>query len=637
MPTLESMPTDKPELQLAFSWPEDPKPYLARKVTALSYVTVGQLRAGEYVEMQGGALVLVAGSLSTLHIRDDTANALEQLMERMARVGAAALAVAVAKTTSTHQVFPEYIRDLATRLGMPLMISTAPVSNWDGVHEGIQSCRAAFAERTARQLDRLIARLPETLTVPTAMQTIADWLAQSLDAQVLLTTPDRALAAAPAAAGEHVARAMLPQLMDTRSPDNIPHTYLTPLAARSTTVLAVASPEPLDEHDERLIEHAAKLLGLVDQARRGIEATATSSATVGAVVQLLRDGEHVKAAKIMKVSGLPTDLLDCALARVFIIDTPPARRESTLQRIEAATAGRALVAADPDDERRSLVIHPVQPGHASTVADTLTRLLPRVGPGATLGGSGVYAVDRIGPAYVEALRSLRIAAHQPSAAEPPSLAGLLPQQEAQRWARERLSPILALAEAECDQLLNDQLPVILRYSQQVAAEQLRVHRNTIRSWLGRAERLLNGDLTRIADRSAVLLALEVLQLTPGMANFTAVPDDADDVPTLAALLRSPAAGAWAENLLSAAVAEDKYPLLETAAVWLGCDAHIGRASSELGTSENTVRKYLRRLGEHIARDLQSFDGVRDLLYAVEIYRGNNARSAAAAAALTVAA
>ncbi|MEV8334279.1 helix-turn-helix domain-containing protein [Streptomyces niveus] len=478
-------------------------------------------------------------------------------------------------------------------------------------------------------LDRLIARLPETLTVPTAMQTIADWLAQSLDAQVLLTTPDRALAAAPAAAGEHMARAILPQLMDTRSPDN-PHTYLTPLATGSTTVLAVASPEPLDEHDERLIKHAAKLLGLVEQARRGIEALATSSATVSAVVQLLRDGETVKAGRIMRISGMPTDLLDCALARVFIIDTPPARRESALQRIEAATAGRALVSADPDDERRSLVIHPVQPGQADTVADTLTRLLPRVGPGATLGGSGVYAVDRIGPAYEESLRSLRIAGHQPTAAEPPSLAGLLPQRDAELWARERLAPILSLTEAECDQLLNDHLPVILRYSQQVAAEQLRVHRNTIRSWLGRTERLLNADLTRIADRAAVLLALEVLQRTPGITKFTAVPDDADDVPTLAALLRAPAAEAWAENLLSAAVAEDKYPLLETATVWLDCDAHIGRASSELGTSDNTVRKYLRKLGEHTARDLQSFDGVRDLLYAVEIYRGKNARSAAAA-------
>lgn len=632
MPTLESMPTDKPELQLAFSLPKDPKPYLSRKVTALSYVTVGQLRAGDHVEMQGGSLVLVAGSLPS--VRGETANALEQLMERMALVGAAALVVAVTRPGSAYQVFPDYMRDLATSLGLPLMISTAPVANWDGVHEGIQSCRAAFAERTARQLDRLIEQLPETLAVPTAMQNVADWLAESLDAQVLVANPDRGLAAAPPAAGKHMARAMPPQMMDIRSPDN-PHTYLTPLATGSTTVLAVASPEPLDEFDERLIEHAAKLLGLVDQARRGIEATATSSATVGAVVQLLRDGEHVKAGKIMKISGLPTDLLDAALVRVFIVDAPPSRRESTLQRIEAATARRALVTPDPDDERRSLVIHPVLPGQAGIVADTLTQLLAQLGPGATLGGSGVYAVDRIGPAYQEALRSLRIAGHQPNTAEPPSLAGLLPQPAAQRWARRLLAPLLALAKSERDLLLNN-LPVILRYSQQVAADQLEVHRNTISNRLARTERLLHTDLTRRANQAAVLLALEVLQRAPDIAKLTAVPDDADDVPTLRTLLQSPAAEAWAENLLSPAVADDKYPLLETAATWLGCDAHIGRASSELGTSDNTVRKYLRRLGEHTARDLQSLDGIRDLLYAVEIF-GRSTGSAVAVATLTVAA
>ncbi|MFD6335284.1 helix-turn-helix domain-containing protein [Streptomyces niveus] len=515
------------------------------------------------------------------------------------------------------------------------MTSTAPVANWDGVHGGIQSCRPAFVERTARQLGRLIAQLPETLAVPTAMQTIADWLAQSLDAQVLVTTPDRALAAAPPAAGEHMARAILPQMMDIRSPDN-PHTYLTALAPGSTTVLAVASPEPLDEHDERLIAHAAKLLGLVDQARRGIEAAATAAATVGAVVQLLRDGEHMKAGKIMKVAGLPTDLLDSALARVFIIDTPPARRDSTLQRIETATAtGRALVTADPDDERRCLVIHPVAPRQTETVTDTLTQLLAQLGPDATLGGSGVHAVDRIGLAYQEALRALRMAGRQPTTTKHSTLADLLPQEDAQNWARELLAPILSLDESERDLLFKD-LPVILRCRQKVAADQLHVHRNTISNRLARTERLLNTDLTRRADQAALLLALEVLQRVPDITKLTPVPDDAEAAPTLHALLQSPAAIAWAESLLSP-VAQDKYPLLETATVWLGCDAHSGRAASELGISENTVRKYLRRLGEHTGGDLQSLDGVRDLLYAMEILRHSSTRSTTAATSLTFAA
>ncbi|MFD9223536.1 helix-turn-helix domain-containing protein [Streptomyces sp. NPDC060064] len=619
MPTLGSLPTDNADLELKFAWPLNPAAYDTRKVAGLTTVSVEEVRGGAPLRLQGGALVLVTGSVSN-RVNGSTMEALEALLYRMAERQAAALVVTA--HAEAHQVYPQSLRDLADQLSMPLLVTSAPPEAWDGVHEGIRHCRMMYAERQAGHLDLLMQQLPAKFSDTKAMQRIADWLSDVLDAQVLVSEPGRVLAASPATAAEHLAQAVIQQSVGGSGVDcaSAPHTQLISLApgTGAETVLAVASIAPYDEADIRLIRHAARLLGLVDQARREYRAATYASLTARRVtMQLLMEGETDKARRVM--AGLSPGLLDTDVVRVFVMRAAPAERDVAVRLCETATAARALVVDDERDAGRLLVVHPVPPGEEgdNSVASELTRIVGALGPGASLGGSDLYSLALLAEAHREAVTAQRFAAHQPGSValstRSTDFVCLLPADDAQRWARRRLRPVMQ-SHDQWDQI-RETLPTALAYPYTVAARRLNLHRNTVARRMSRAADLLNVNFGTVSHRAAVSLALELVSRSEPLPLQETGP-----APTLHSLLSSCEMSDWAQALLRHAH-HDRRGLLTTAAEWLKCDAHTEPAAKALGLSEVTVRAHLRALETLTSRDLGSLAGIRDLHFALHIFTG----------------
>lgn len=620
MPTLGSLPTQHSDLELTFAWPRNSVPHHGERITGLTILHLDELlENGAPRRLDAGALILVAGAMP-FRIRGRIAVAIEEVLRQMSLDGCVGLVVTAAEGVS--QPFPQSLRDMSDQLEIPLLMTTASTDRWVHVHTSIQQARLDIAERRAHQLNALVQQLPAQLADPKAMQRIASWLARALNVQVLVSEPDRVLAASPPTAAEQLAQAIIRQSVEGSAPDSssAPHTQLISLAPTSgaDTVLAVARRTPFDEAEIRLLRHAAKLLGLVDQARREYHVAADASRAVRtAAVQLLLDGEVDKARRVME--QMAPGLLDTETARLFVVTTEPAHRDTAVRLCETATAGRALAVADPRERNRVVVIQPVRESEPDgTVPGELVRLVSAPGPISSLGGSGVYSMSLLGDALNEAGTAQRFALHQPDSValsvQHTDLVSLLCQHDAQRWARQLLHPLME-SDVQWEQM-RETLPTALAYPYTVAARRLDLHRNTVTRRVARAAQLLAMDFTTIGDRIAVGLALElVTHREPPETTRRG-----DRVPTLHQLLAAPQIRAWAETLLSAA-REDRRNLLATAAAWLTFDAHLEPTARALGLSEVTVRTHLRALETHMARDLSSLNGMRDLQFALNIVTG----------------
>ncbi|MET8411135.1 helix-turn-helix domain-containing protein [Streptomyces sp. NPDC005195] len=621
MSTLGSLLVAEPELKLTFAWPRNPAPHHTAKIAGLAVLSSTELmEAGRTRTLPAGSLVLVIGEMP-FRVRGRIAAALEALLQQMALDECVGLVVSTAPGQPGHQPFPQSIRDLSDSLSIPLMVTTAQSDRWTHADARIQHDRLNVAEHRAEQLHTLVQQLPSQLADPKAMQRIADWLARALSVQVLVSETERVLAASPATAAEHLAHAIIRQSVDGSIPDTGPHTQLIPLAPATGTqaVLAVARRSPFDDSELRLLQHAAKLLGLVEQACREYRAVATAShAARLAAVELLLDGEVSKARRIMQ--NLQPGLLDTDMARVLIVETSATRRDATLRRCETVAAGRALVVADPQRRDRVLIIHPVwldEP--ADSVVGELTRLVCALRPGASLGGSGTYSLSLLTDALNEATIAARFAVHDPGSValsvQETDLVTLLSPHESQRWAREILRPLM---QTDAWDLLRDTLPIALAYPYTVAARRLDLHRNTVMRRMTRAAELLGRDFTSLTDRITVALALEVVT----HRQPSDVPSEPRDTgtPQLHTLLDTPQIRAWADSLLSTA-RSDRRDLLATASAWLTADAHLEPTARELGLSDVTVRSHLRALEAHLGRDLSSLDGLRDLYVALNLTTG----------------
>ncbi|TLS46118.1 PucR family transcriptional regulator [Streptomyces montanus] len=620
MPTLGSLPSEKPRLELTFA-ANGSRHAQAAEITAVVTVTPEQLlEDGVPSALPDGSLVLITGT-SPFRLRGRITTVLELLLQRMSRDGSTALAVSAAP--GARQPFPAAIADRAARLGIALLITSAPTESWEGVQEEIQQSRLMFAERCAAQLSSLVQELPAQLADAQAMQRIADWLARVLACQVLVSEPERVLAASPATDAEQLAQAIIRQSVDGILPETLsgPHTQLISLApASADTVLAVARKTPFDEADLRLLRHAAKLLGLVDQAHREYRAASYAShAARSAAFELLLDGEVAKARRVM--ANLAPGLLEPETARVFVVETQQARRDLAARRCSTSVGQQALVVPDPRDERRTLIVHPVRSDDdtGADVSAELTRLVGALGPPSLLGGSGVYSMALLADALNEAITAQKFAALQPSSValsvHGSDLVSLLPQAEAQHWARRLLHPLMH-DETQWESM-RETLPAALAYPYTVAARRLRLHRNTVMRRASRAAELMRMDFASISDRIAVALAMELV--TQPEASVSPRPTGSEP-PSLALLLAAPQVNAWAQTLLRP-VQADRRDLLSTALAWLTFDTHVEPAARALDLSEATVRSHLRALEGHMQRDLATLAGVRDLQFSLHVVTG----------------
>ncbi|MFD5696508.1 helix-turn-helix domain-containing protein [Streptomyces lasiicapitis] len=611
----------KAELELAFAAGVAASSYKAVRVSGLTTLSLDQLLEGQpQRRLQPGCLVLVTGM--PFRLRGRTEVALETLMEQMSLDECSGLVVSPAP--GAHQPFPQAIRDLSKTVAVPLLVTTAPLAEWARTHRRLEKDQLVLAERHSNQLSSLIDKLPAQLADPEALQRITEWLAQALQVQVIVSEPERTLAASPTSAAESLAPAMIRRSLTggTIAQPSGPHTQLISLAPAggAGTVLAVARSEPpFDDADVQLLGQAAKLLGLLDQARREHYAAPDAShAARSAAVELLLEAEIDKARRVM-ASQAP-GLLEPDTVRAFVIETTAAHRDSTVHQCSVALAGRALAVADPREDRRTLIIQPMQPGQTNDgVADELRHLMPALGTDASLGGSGVYTMIMLADALQEASTAQQFALHQPEAivlsAQSTDLISLLPRSDAQRWAHCILDP---LRHDTRWQQLHTTLPSALAYPYTVAARRLHLHRNTVMRRVAYASSLLGMDLTTVTDRTAVGLALELL-----------IERDLDERPTapgslqppkLRSLLSSPEVMAWADSLLHAG-RTDRRDLLATATEWLNHDARTEPTARALGLSEVTVRSHLRALEEYTARDFSSLCGLRDLQFSLHVLTG----------------
>ncbi|MGW1496156.1 helix-turn-helix domain-containing protein [Streptomyces sp. NPDC002402] len=84
---------------------------------------------------------------------------------------------------------------------------------------------------------------------------------------------------------------------------------------------------------------------------------------------------------------------------------------------------------------------------------------------------------------------------------------LLPADDAQRWARRRLRPVMQSPD-QWDQI-RETLSIALAYPYTVAGRRLNLHRNTVTRRMNRAAGLLKVDFGTVSD-AAVSLALELV-------------------------------------------------------------------------------------------------------------------------------
>lgn len=122
MPTLGSLPANKPHLELTFTWPQNPAGCHKTTVTGLVTMSLAQLLERRQCPLRVGRLVLVTGRMP-FRVRGQIADALEMLLHQMAMQRCAALVIT--GQPGVHQPFPQPLRDLSDELAIPLMATTA--------------------------------------------------------------------------------------------------------------------------------------------------------------------------------------------------------------------------------------------------------------------------------------------------------------------------------------------------------------------------------------------------------------------------------------------------------------------------------------------------------------------------------
>jgi sugar diacid utilization regulator len=653
LPTLDHLIDERP-LRLRFLQPGHAARYGANKVTEVVARPLadpphplGDLSAD--TPFDGGTLFLV--TLSTPGPTRAHLRALDQLIRLLARRKAPGLVIG----TPGHELgtLPDAVLTTANRLQLPLLTTSAETAAWGRVNEDLRLRRAEFAERQVAHLDGLLNRLPARLADPTAARRIADWLSVALDAEVLVSSARRGvLAAVPDSAPAGLAHAVITGAHGAQygahasshatgydaatapQPGAVPagtmHTRIVPISSGAPTALtaptapgtlglpadadevrlAIASHTPFDSAGTALIQHAAKLLGLCDQARREHQATTqTPRAVRHAAFQLLMRGETVLAQVVY--TGAAQALLDTDTARVYIVDTGPQEREATLSWCERALAEQAIVSACPGKPRHILILDPVR---ESDRVETLLKEMIAAREGHLMGQSRLHPLAETAVGYLEALTAVGDAAGTPHrvrlGGSRAKFAPLLPRREAKAWAAALMAPLLDDFPGRGDErkLLLETLPTALSFKHTEAAGGLGVHRNTVTQRLTRAG-ILSLDLRGSAnDRVLTLLALDLLALPdPETCSAAGVPGHSrapDFAALMAAAVEDGGPTAWAEERLRP-VREDQRGLVETLCVWLESDLSTRETARALGLSEATVRNHTRDAAALLGMDFST--------------------------------
>ncbi|WP_328770651.1 helix-turn-helix domain-containing protein [Streptomyces sp. NBC_00286] len=537
--------------------------------------------------------------------------AAERLLRELARQRAAALVVAVDRHGAA--AVPAAIRVSAARLSLPLLTTTKSLQQWSELAPRVREYRRRHAEWQAEQLAALLNRLPDRLDDADAavMQRVADWLAAALEGEVLVSDPQRGvLAASPATAPGTFAPLLVGRSVEPPGAVT-PNTRFVPLAgAGSGAVLAVTASRPFDDAGTDLTRHAAKVLGLIDQAGRRHHQVADSERQLRlSAFQLLMIGEEAAAQRVM--APLAPGLLDMESLRVYVIDCADEDREITARLAERAVADHALMVRCPAFNHL-IILDPARDGAPGNTYDPSG--LPLTSPSETaeelrrivtslsshrMGGSRVCQLGEVADAYEEARNALAQASRLPDRValgeDRMHLVDVLPPKTARRWAGTLLHPLLTLPMSRRDQLLRT-LDLGLEVRHKAAGRLLGVHRNTVTHRMNTCFDLLGLDRDRVLNQIAVSTALKIV-MAHGHDDLSADPE-AD----FAAMVSVPEVRAWAESFLRP-LKDDPRDLPRTLRAWLENDTHVESTATALGISPVTVRAHLRTAAPLIQREL----------------------------------
>ncbi|AUG76174.1 PucR family transcriptional regulator [Kitasatospora sp. MMS16-BH015] len=509
------------------------------------------------------------------------------------------------------------------RLGVPVLRAT-PELSWLRVARVIAEERLREARERTALLEQLLAQAREPAAQ--GVERVVEWLGRTLGAHVLLdgaglgnadggSPPDglgtpvasspRAEAALAAAGRATVADPVAAGRLRTAVLAGGGLHLRLAAVGRAGAYLTVGRVKPFGPSAGGLVAQAAGLLDPLLRLRAAEgereRAAELASGLRVAVFQLLMGGEVTLAQRAAE--GLVPGLLAAESVRVQVLECPAEERNALADACAEATAGRALVVRCPATEQHLIVVSPVEGPEPAADAGwgTAGRVLRGFlagHPERRLGGSGVHPLEKVAAAYGDAIRALAAARLRPGRAAlyavEDRLVRVLDRAVAREWAAGVLAPLHAVPLAGRDQLYGT-LGLGLEFPATSAGRILGVSRNTVRARMDRAAALLGLDLSRVAARAVLHLALRVGESESG-TGASAV--------RLAEVLGAEAARAWAEGLAER-LAEDGRDLRGTLRAWLGADANVERAARRLGLHPQTVREHLRSAEQLLQRQLLS--------------------------------
>ncbi|UGQ11641.1 helix-turn-helix domain-containing protein [Yinghuangia sp. ASG 101] len=308
---------------------------------------------------------------------------------------------------------------------------------------------------------------------------------------------------------------------------------------------------------------------------------------------MLLDGDTYAARRMAEV-------LTPALAenvRVHVVTPKPgAARQALLSHLRT-TCTRSWVALPPSDDELVVVIEPVSDRQVAMSAQVRshTEVLTQASSGGRVGSSPAVPLSHVASGYADAVHALRT---RPTAQERATTAdpALLLPPEAWRWVAHLLGPLIHHAPQRTSSPDSPELINTLRVwldSPRHAGKRLYVHRNTMARRLSRIQDLLHMDLSHLATRAQLAVALALfdrIRPTTAPGPKPATTASFDD------LLKSPALRDWAvarlRLLTGIGGAGDP---VHTVATWLAHGARPSPTADALGISPTALRKRFIRI------------------------------------------
>ncbi|MFE1943037.1 helix-turn-helix domain-containing protein [Streptomyces massasporeus] len=336
-----------------------------------------------------------------------------------------------------------------------------------------------------------------------------------------------------------------------------------------------------------------------------------------AVLTALMTGD-ITLARRMTTGDVPP-LLDAERVRVYLLSCPDADRDRLVRAHLDSSGyhGSGLMVHCPafKDHLICPIAEDAEPDGRPEQAEVLRRLIGD-NSGYALGISRAHPLTLTATAYGEALHALAVARNSPRRMAAyrgrPSLAHLLPRQEALAWATAFLAPLHDLPKTTVDVTR-----LAVTFPRSAVARLLHISRTTVAAHCRRAEDALGVDLSDVRARATVDLALS---LTGPQSVATGLPHLAP--PHLEDLLRTGPAVNWAESFLRPLHGARPSTLHITVSAWIDADTDARRTAARVGLSRNTVRAHLRAAESLLNRDLLTTgSGIHDLVHALSVTGG----------------